>query len=414
MSSIRMTRRAALAMGAGAALVAAIPGHGAGAADTPYRVGALNPVTGAGGTYGGGMQKTILFALDEIKRAGGVDGRSIEVYAEDTQTSPDAAVLAVRKLIDANKIDAVLGTWSSSVSLAVQPITNAAGCLLFHVSSAPALSAPAQNAKHLGFRFQAGSPQIGAAYAEIAAKQGAKNPAVMAFNNDVQIASTTIFRTAWEKTGNKLAGSVVYEPNRTSYAAELQRVLAGKPDLIVISGYVPDTTILLREAFEAGNTAPIVIPGWAWGPAVQKALGPEVLEGLIVFDSVPDSEGAAFKTFDAGYRAATGSPGVSNVYAAMCYDMAVVLALAMQQAGQQAGPGTGNAAIAAAVAGIAGPPGQTVTSFAEGKAALKAGQKINYEGASGPLDFDANGDAISVFGVNQFKKGTLERLYLLK
>ncbi len=410
MSSIRITRRAALATGGGAALMATIPGHGARAADAPYRVGALNPITGAGSTYGGGMQKTILFALEEVKKAGGVDGRPIEVYAEDTQTSPDAAVLAVRKLIDVNKVEAILGTWSSSVSLAVQPITNAAGCLLFHVSSAPALSSPAQNPKRLGFRFQAGSPQIGAAYAEIATKQGAKNPAVMAFNNDVQIASTSIFRTAWEKTGNKLAGSVVYEPNRTSYSAELQRVLAGKPDVIVVSGYVPDTTIILREAFEAGNTAPVIIPGWAWGPAVQKALGPEVLEGLIVFDSVPDSEGAAFKAYDAGYRAATGGPGVANVYASMCYDMAVVLALAMQKAG----PGADNAGIAAAIAGIAGPPGQKVTSFAEGKAALKAGQTINYEGASGPLDFDANGDAISVFGVNQFKKGTLERLYLVK
>ena len=410
MSSIRITRRAALATGGGAALVATIPGHGARAADASYRVGALNPITGAGSTYGGGMQKTILFALEEVKKAGGVDGRPIEVYAEDTQTSPDSAVLAVRKLIDANKVEAILGTWSSSVSLAVQPITNAAGCLLFHVSSAPALSSPAQNPKRLGFRFQAGSPQIGAAYAEIATKQGAKNPAVMAFNNDVQIASTSIFRSAWEKTGNKLAGSVVYEPNRTSYSAELQRVLAGKPDLIVVSGYVPDTTIILREAFEAGNAAPIIIPGWAWGPAVQKALGPEVLEGLIVFDSVPDSEGTAFKAYDAGYRAATGGPGVANVYASMCYDMAVVLALAMQKAG----PGADNAGIAAAIAGIAGPPGQKVTSFAEGKAALKAGQKISYEGASGPLDFDANGDAISVFGVNQFKKGTLERLYLLK
>ena len=409
MTTRPFTRRSVLAT-AGATLIATIPGSGARAADTPYRVGALNPVTGAGSTYGGGMQKTILFAAEAVKQAGGVDGRPIEVYAEDTQTSPDAAVLAVRKLIDVNKVDAVLGTWSSSVSLAVQPITNGANCLLFHVSSAPALSAPAQNAKHLGFRFQAGSPQIGAAYAAIATRQGAKNPAVMAFNNDVQIASTNIFRAAWEKAGGKVAKTVVYEPNRTSYSAELQQVLAGQPDLIVVSGYVPDTTIILREAFEAGNTAPIVIPGWAWGPAVQKALSPEVLEGLIVFDSVPDSDGAAFKTFDTGYHAATGASGLSNVYAAMAYDMVVVLALALQKAG----PGADNAAIAQAIPVIAGPPGQKVSSFAEGKAALKAGTKINYEGASGPLDFDANGDAISVFGVQQFTKGALERKYLLK
>ena len=55
-----------------------------------------------------------------------------------------------------------------------------------------------------------------------------------------------------------------------------------------------------------------------------------------------------------------------------------------------------------------------MSSFAAGKAALKGGAKINYEGASGPLDFDANGDAVSVFGVQQFDKGALERKYLLK
>ncbi len=403
-----LTRRQALA-GTGLVLVAAIADRGAQAEDAVYRVGALNPVTGAGGTFGAGMQKTILFAADEVKKAGGIDGRSLEIFAEDTQTSPDAAVLAARKLIDVNKVSAILGTWSSSVSLAVQPITNAADVLLFHVSSAPSLSAPAQNGKHLGWRFQAGSPQIGAAYAAIAERNGAKKPAYMAFNNDVQIASTRIFQQAWEKKGGKLGKSVVYEPNRTSYAAEVQQVLADKPDFLVVSGYLPDTTIILRQLYEAGNTAKIVIPGWAFGPALVSALGSDVLQGLIVFDSVPSTEGAAFKTFDTAYQAATGKPGTSNVYAAMCYDMVVVLALALQKAG----PGAGNDAVAQAIREIADPPGDKVASFADGKAALKAGKKINYEGASGPLDFDENGDAKSVFGVNVFEKGKLERKYLL-
>src|SRR4051794_39417352 len=400
-----VTRRQALA-GAGVALLA----RAARAQNATYRIGALNPITGAGGTYGTGMQKTILFAVDEVKRTGGVDGRTLEVLAEDTQTAPDPAVLAARKLIDANKVTAILGTWSSSVSLAVQPITNAADALLFHVSSAPALSAPAQNGKHLGWRFQAGSPRIGAAYATIAERNGAKNPAYMAFNNDVQIASTNIFKAEWEKRRGKIASSVVYEPNRTSYAAELQKVLAAKPDFLVVSGYVPDTTIILREAYEAGNTTKIVIPGWAFGPSLASALGNEVLESLIVFDSVPDANGPAFATFDAGYKAAMGTSGVSNVYAAMCYDMVIVLALALQKAG----PSAGNDQVAAAIREIAGPSGQTISSFAEGKAALKAGQKINYEGASGPLDFDESGDAISVFGVNVIHGGKLDRQYVLK
>jgi branched-chain amino acid transport system substrate-binding protein len=402
-----LTRRQALA-GTGLGLLAT--STAARAQNTTYRIGALNPVTGAGGTYGTGMQKTILFAVEEVKRAGGVDGRTLEVLAEDGQTAPDPAVLAARKLVDANKVNAILGTWSSSVSLAVQPITNAADVLLFHVSSAPALSAPAQNPKHLGWRFQAGSPRIGAAYAAIAERNGAKNPAYMAFNNDVQVASTNVFKAEWEKRGGKIASSVVYEPNRTSYAAELQKVLAAKPDFLVVSGYVPDTTIILREAYEAGNTAKIVIPGWAFGPSLVSALGNEVLEGLIVFDSVPDAESKAFAAFDAGYKAAMGTSGASNVYAAMCYDMVNVLALALQKAGL----GAGNDKVAAAIREIADPPGQSVSSVAEGKAALKAGQKINYEGASGPLDFDENGDAVSLFGVNVIRNGKLDRQYVLK
>ncbi|MDT7950853.1 MAG: ABC transporter substrate-binding protein [Acetobacteraceae bacterium] len=401
-----MTRRQAIA---GAALTLLGSTTAARAQGSVYRIGALNPVTGAGGTYGAGMQKTILFALDEVKRVG-IDGRTLDVSAEDTQTAPDAAVLAARKLVDADHVDAILGTWSSSVSLAVQPITNGAGVLLFHVSSAPALSAAAQNAKHLGWRFQAGSPRIGAAYAAIAERNGAKNPAFMAFNNDVQIASTNVFRADWEKRGGKIAASVVYEPNRTSYAAELQKILAAKPDFIVVSGYLPDTTIILREAYEAGNTAKIVIPGWAFGPSLVSALGNDVLEGLIVFDSVPDVDGPAFKAFDAGYQKAMGTSGLANVYAAMCYDMVNVLALALQKAG----PSANNEAIAGVIREIAGPPGETVTSFAEGKAALKSGKAINYEGASGPLDFDENGDAISVFGVNVVHGGKPERKYVLK
>ncbi|MBV9782727.1 MAG: ABC transporter substrate-binding protein [Acidisphaera sp.] len=403
-----LTRRVLGQAGAATAL-AAVVGRPA-RADRPYRIGALNPITGAGSTYGSGMQKTILFALEEVKRAGGVDGRPIEVYAEDTQTSPDAAVLAARKLIDANKVDAIIGTWSSSVSLAVLPITNEANCLLLHTSSAPALSTPAQNPKHLAWRFQAASHQIGDAYAAIAAHEKASRAAAMAFNNDVQIASVGFFRSAWEKAGGKLPNPVVYEPNRTSYAAELQQALSEKPDFLVVSGYVPDTSIILREAYEAGNTAKIVIPGWAMGPATVKALGAEVLEGLIVVDAVPDAGSAAFKTFDAAYRAATGNPGSSNIYAAMCYDMVAVLTLAMQKAG----PSADNAAIAQVIPEVANPPGQAVSSFAEGRKLLQAGQKINYEGASGPIDFDERGDVTPVFGVSVFHDGKLEQRYLLK
>ena len=57
---------------------------------------------------------------------------------------------------------------------------------------------------------------------------------------------------------------------------------------------------------------------------------------------------------------------------------------------------------------VANPPGTPVSSFAEGKELLKAGQKINYEGASGPLDFDEHGDVRPLFKLSVIRKGQLE------
>src|SRR6266498_983207 len=88
----------------------------------PIRIGALNPITGSGSPYGTGMQKMILAAAETVNAAGGAVGRQIQVLAEDSQTNPQAGVLAAKKLIEVNKVQAIVGTWSSGVTLAVLPL----------------------------------------------------------------------------------------------------------------------------------------------------------------------------------------------------------------------------------------------------------------------------------------------------
>jgi branched-chain amino acid transport system substrate-binding protein len=326
-----------------------------------YRIGALNPVSGAGNTYGSGMQKSILAAAAEVNAAGGAAGRKFEVFAEDSQTSPEPAVLAAKKLIEVNKVGAILGTWSSSVSLAIQPLTKSSNTILMHTSSAPTLFS--QNERLLGWGFQSGSKYNGQAMAAAVAKEGFKKPVIMAFNNDAATGNVGFFRTSWEASGGKVLASVVYEPRRTSYRSELQKALAQNPDVIVLSGYLPDTTIILREAYELGATAKFLIPGWAAGPQLISALGPEVSQGVLVYESVPDTEGAAFKRYSEEYKKALGTTGEDNVFAAQAYDMVITLALAIEKAGAAAD----NVTIAKAVREVANPEGQKVASFAEGQ-----------------------------------------------
>ena len=120
-----MDRRSLLKLSAGAAALQMIPGLVFAQQGGTFKVGSLTPVTGAGSPYGPGMQQMIRAAVDEVNAAGGAGGAKLELFLEDSQTKPEAAVLAAKKLIEVNKVQAILGTWSSGVTLAVMPLTEA-------------------------------------------------------------------------------------------------------------------------------------------------------------------------------------------------------------------------------------------------------------------------------------------------
>jgi branched-chain amino acid transport system substrate-binding protein len=401
-----LTRRHVLQSVTAASAIIAAPRILRAQTASTFRIGALNPVTNGSG-YGAGMQKMIVAAAQSVNGAGGAAGRQFEVFAEDGQANPQAAVLAAKKLIEINKVQAILGTWASGVSLAVAPLTNDANIFLMSTSGAPALSVPPANAKGLLYRFQGTNDRWGRAYFKAAEKEGFKRPATMALNNAAAISVTEGFRAAWEASGQKVVEKVVYEPNQASYRSELQKILAAKPDVIVMGSYLADLTILLREWYQTGESMRFITPTYAANPELVKALGPEVVEGIISVDTVANENSPAFKVFDEVYRKEMGQPGSTNSFAAMTWDMVTVLALAIEAANSVEIP-----AINSRIREVANPPGQNVYSFAEGKAALKSG-KINYDGASSVLDFDERGDVKPDFAIYLFEKGKLNRKYVV-
>src|SRR5262249_56064417 len=95
-------------------------------------MGAVSRITGAGGSYGPDMQKAVAAVVEKINKAGGINGRPIQLFTEDDQTSAEAGVRAARKLIDVNKVVAIVAGWASAVTLAVRPLCVEAK--VFHIS----------------------------------------------------------------------------------------------------------------------------------------------------------------------------------------------------------------------------------------------------------------------------------------
>jgi branched-chain amino acid transport system substrate-binding protein len=386
----------ASALGLSMALPLAVTRAFAQAGET-LRIGALNPVTGAGSPYGSGMQKAILLAAEEINAAGGVAGRKLEVFAEDDQTAPEAGVLAAKKLIEVNKVVAILGTWSSGVAAAVMPITDAAGVL--HSTNAGASNIT--SSKGLMFRYSALSVRLGQVLAPMIAKRGQTRLATMAFNNPSGREITGGAKTGWEKLGRKLVAEVVYEPNRPSYRSEVQQVLAANPDAIVLGGYLPDFTIILREARQAGSDVKFYVPAWTVNQKLIDALGPAATENVFTYDYVAALDSEAFKAFAARFKNATGLDPTENYYACCAYDMMVVVGLAAEAAANKS-------PLAGSMRTVANPPGLEVYDFATGLKALRDGKKINYQGASGPIDFDDLGNVRPLFKLSQIQNGKVE------
>jgi branched-chain amino acid transport system substrate-binding protein len=138
----------------------------------PIRLGALVPLTGAGGAYGVPMAKVAKAVVDDVNAGGGINGRKIELTVEDDQTSPEAAVRAARKLIDIDKVVAIMGTWSSAVTTAVAPLCWESKTFLTTTSGADSITL----LPHQGYliRTQPNTMLQGRKFGEYAIEKGAK------------------------------------------------------------------------------------------------------------------------------------------------------------------------------------------------------------------------------------------------
>jgi branched-chain amino acid transport system substrate-binding protein len=121
MTRSKLTRREALTS-AGAALLAGSIAKPAIAAKDPILVGYLPAVTGPSSSTGIGISRGTELAVEEINKAGGIDGRQIELITRDTQSDPTKAVNAAAELTRSAKVSVVLGPLNSGESLAVVPL----------------------------------------------------------------------------------------------------------------------------------------------------------------------------------------------------------------------------------------------------------------------------------------------------
>jgi branched-chain amino acid transport system substrate-binding protein len=399
--TLAFTRRTLLATGTAALMTPAILR----AQETEIAIGSLTPNTGGGGPFGPNITAAHKRVVDAVNAEGGVLGRQIRLFQENSETNPETAVRAADKLINVNKVLAILGTFSSSVTLGIMPKCQSANVIQMCTSSSADI--PIADEKGLVFNFQPLSPIWGRAIANLTKSRGIERYALMALNNDF---TRSMMDGFIEMVGDD---AIVQEPfyynaGQSSYRSEVTQLIAENPEAVFIPSYIADFTAIYKEVYRQGYEGTVITTSLSTGDQFKEAVG-AAADGVIHGFPVPAINSPAYKEYlaEAGLED-TGS--VQHPFGTAGRDQMSALLLAIEKAGS-----TDSAAVAKAVWDVTTGEGkEAVFNVADGLAALRAGKEINYSGASGSVEFDEEGSVLGRdFQLSEIKDGqdiVLERL----
>ena len=377
----RIKRRTFLKTSAAAAATSIlVPRFALGA--QPINVGSLTPNTGGGGPFGPKITAAHKKVTDMVNEAGGILGREVALYQDNSETNPETAIRAARKLVDVNKVIGILGTWSSSVTLGIMPLCQEANVIQMCTSSSADI--PIQDKKGLVFNFQALSPVWGGAIASLALRRGFKSYSVMALNNDFTKSMVDTFVDQLKAGGAEvMTKPFYYNGNQSSYRSEVSQLIDGDPEAIFIPSYVTDFTAVYKEIFRAGYEGQVITVSISTGSKFKDAVG-EAANGILHGLPVPPIDSDAYKSY-LNLMGLEDTGNVQHPFGTAGHDQISVLLLAVESAGTD-----DVAEVKQHIRRVANPEGERVTNVLDGLERLRAGKEINFSGASSEVDFAAD------------------------
>jgi neutral amino acid transport system substrate-binding protein len=367
------------------------------------KLGTLAPITGDLASIGQNFPVATNLAVETVNACGGVNDAPVTMIVEDDETDPAKAVTAMTKLAEADQVAGVVGSFASSVSMAAVDIAVRNKVMMISPgSTSDRFTAKAKNGDFKGYWARTAPPDIyqAQALAALAQKKGFKKVSLVVINNDYGVGFEKSFIEAFEKLGGTVLTKdkpIRYDEKATTLDSEAKATFEGKPDAVVAILY-PDTgSILLKSAFEQGLSVgvPILLTDGVQTEQFPKDVG-QTSDGKFVLagalGTVPGADGKALEAFKTLWAEKVKTE--ITAFVPHAYDATVLLMLAAQAAKTNTGEG-----IQSKLREVANAPGTEVSDPCEALKLIKEGQDINYQGASGNVDIDENGDVVGSYDI---------------
>lgn len=300
--------------------------------ENTIRIGEVGSFTGSEATFGKETHQGIELAFAEINKNGGLLGKQVTISKYDNQGKDDETVVAMNRLINEDKVIAILGEVASGRSKVMAPIAQA--------NKIPMVSPSSTNIQvtQIGdyiFRVCFIDPFQGKVMSKFAKENlKAKRVAILRdVKNSYSGGLANAFVEHWKSTGGQIVGDVSYSAGDIDFKAQLTTIRSQKPDAIFVPGYYTDVGLIARQARELGIKAPL-LGGDGWdSPDLFNVGGKAINDSYISNHYSSEDPSPRVQEFVKKYKGAFGV--VPGGLAAMGYDAALVLAEAIRTAGSE-------------------------------------------------------------------------------
>jgi branched-chain amino acid transport system substrate-binding protein len=292
-------------------------------------VGVYGSLTGTTATFGISTRNGVDMAKDELNRAGGVLGKQVRVIVEDDQGKPEEAQTVVTKLVNKDRVTAVLGEVASSRSLAAAPVCQQ--------NRVPMITPSSTNPRvtEIGdfiFRVCFIDPFQGKVMAKFATNTLKINRVAILrdIKNDYSVGLAQVFQENFENMGGKIVGNESYSEGDTDFSAQLTSIKSTDPQAIYVPGYYTEVGLIARQSRKLGITVPMM-GGDGWDSPRLWEIGGEALNDCYFSNHYSvDDPSPAIQKFVADYKKRFNQ--TPDALAALGYDAAKILFDAFRRA----------------------------------------------------------------------------------
>jgi branched-chain amino acid transport system substrate-binding protein len=278
-SSRRLLFLAATALAVGIGL----GGAGPGAAQEALKFGLALPLTGAQALYGQDQITAAEMAVADINKAGGVNGKKLEMVVLDTQADPQVGINAVNRLVRVEKVP-VFVTGFSGVVKAVAPIANDNKVVELSVgANSPSV---AQLGDYVYTTYPLADIDVTALAKYVHKDLGKKRAAILYINDETGTVAAGVFRKTFTDAGGQVVAFEAYDPKATDFTGQILKVRASNPDMIHIHGLVADTPQVIAQMRQLGLNQTVTSYAAIYNPRLIQSLG-KGAEGIIVTSLAP-------------------------------------------------------------------------------------------------------------------------------